>query len=149
MIDDGWSFYWANIKVTLSEAAWGYVWGNLLAIGLALLVLIVPLLEKPAMQLGIVSYCIPVIALGPILQIIYDGGTPKIILVGAVRVLHHARRHVGRAAQRRAGDVRRDPRLRRWASRRAREGAHPCCTPESVRGAAHRRPCRDPRRDPR
>jgi ABC-type nitrate/sulfonate/bicarbonate transport system permease component len=80
MTDDGWSFYWANIKVTLSEAAWGYLWGNLLAIGLALLVLVVPLLEKPAMQLGIVSYCIPVIALGPILQIIYDGSTPKIIL---------------------------------------------------------------------
>jgi len=80
MVDDGWSFYWANIKVTLSEAAWGYLWGNLLAIGLALLVLVVPLLEKPAMQLGIVSYCIPVIALGPILQIIYDGPTPKIIL---------------------------------------------------------------------
>jgi ABC-type nitrate/sulfonate/bicarbonate transport system permease component len=80
MVDDGWSFYWSNIKVTLSEAAWGYLWGNLLAIGLALLVLVVPLLEKPAMQLGIVSYCIPVIAIGPILQIIYDGGTPKIIL---------------------------------------------------------------------
>ena len=80
MVDDGWSFYWANIKVTLSEAAWGYLYGNLLAIGLALLVLVVPLLEKPAMQLGIVSYCIPVIALGPILQIIYDGSTPKIIL---------------------------------------------------------------------
>ena len=32
------------------------------------------------MQLGIVSYCIPVIALGPILQIIFDGSTPKIIL---------------------------------------------------------------------
>jgi len=80
MVDDGWSFYWANIKVTLSEAAWGYLWGNLLAIGLAFLVLIVPLLEKPAMQLGIVSYCIPVIAIGPILQITYDGATPKIIL---------------------------------------------------------------------
>ena len=58
MVDDGWSFYWANVKVTLSEAAWGYLWGNLLAIGLAFLVLIVPLLEKPAMQIGIVSYCI-------------------------------------------------------------------------------------------
>jgi ABC-type nitrate/sulfonate/bicarbonate transport system permease component len=80
MVDDGWSFYWANVKVTLSEAAWGYLWGNLLAIGLAFLVLIVPLLEKPALQLGIVSYCIPVIAIGPILQITYDGATPKIIL---------------------------------------------------------------------
>jgi ABC-type nitrate/sulfonate/bicarbonate transport system permease component len=80
MVDDGWSFYWANIKVTLTEAAWGYLWGNLLAIGLALLVLVFPLLEKPAMQLGIVSYCIPVVALGPILYIIYDGSKPKVIL---------------------------------------------------------------------
>ena len=80
MVDDGWSFYWANIKVTLSEAAWGYLWGNLLAIGLAFIVLLIPLLEKPALQLGIVSYCIPVIAIGPILQITYDGQTPKIIL---------------------------------------------------------------------
>jgi len=80
MVDDGWSFYWANVKVTLSEAAWGYVWGNVLAIGLAFLVLIIPLLEKPMMQLGIASYCIPIIAIGPILQITFDGQTPKVIL---------------------------------------------------------------------
>ncbi len=47
MIDDGWSFYWANASVTLHEAMMGYIYGNLLAIGLAFLVLIVPLLEKP------------------------------------------------------------------------------------------------------
>jgi ABC-type nitrate/sulfonate/bicarbonate transport system permease component len=80
MFDDGWSFYWSNVSVTLSEAAWGYVWGNLLAIGLAFVVLLVPLLEKPTMQLGILSYCIPVIAIGPILQITFNGQTPKIIL---------------------------------------------------------------------
>jgi ABC-type nitrate/sulfonate/bicarbonate transport system permease component len=80
MFDDGWSFYWNNVRVTLSEAAWGYVYGNLLAIGLAFVVLLVPLLEKPTMQLGILSYCIPVIAIGPILQITFDGQTPKIIL---------------------------------------------------------------------
>jgi ABC-type nitrate/sulfonate/bicarbonate transport system permease component len=51
-----------------------------LAIGLAFVVLLVPLLEKPTMQLGILSYCIPVIAIGPILQITFDGQTPKIIL---------------------------------------------------------------------
>src|SRR4029078_11156897 len=39
MVDDGWSFYWSNIKVTLSEAAGGYLWGNLLALGPALLAL--------------------------------------------------------------------------------------------------------------
>jgi ABC-type nitrate/sulfonate/bicarbonate transport system permease component len=80
MFDDGWSFYWSNAKVTLSEAAWGYLYGNLLAIGLAFVVLLVPLLERPTMQLGILSYCIPVIAIGPILQITFNGQTPKIIL---------------------------------------------------------------------
>jgi ABC-type nitrate/sulfonate/bicarbonate transport system permease component len=80
MVKDGWSFYWDNASVTLHEALIGYVWGNLLAIGLAFVVLIVPLLEKPMMQLGIVSYCIPIIAIGPILQITFNGETPKIIL---------------------------------------------------------------------
>ncbi len=42
--------------------------------------LLIPLLEKPPMQLGILSYCLPIIAIGPILQITFDGQTPKIIL---------------------------------------------------------------------
>jgi ABC-type nitrate/sulfonate/bicarbonate transport system permease component len=80
MRDDGWSFYWNNAKVTLEEAFKGWVWGNALAIGLAFTVLVIPLFEKPMMQLGIASYCIPVIAIGPILQITFDGTTPKVIL---------------------------------------------------------------------
>lgn len=75
MTDDGWSFYWANIKVTMSEAIGGYLWGNALAIGLAFIVLVIPLLEKPALQLGIVSYCVPVIAIGPILHIVFANQT--------------------------------------------------------------------------
>ncbi len=80
MGEDGWSFYWPNMKVTLSEALTGYIWGNVLAIGLAFIVLIFPLLERPAMQLGIASYCIPVVAIGPILQIVFNGQAPKAIL---------------------------------------------------------------------
>jgi ABC-type nitrate/sulfonate/bicarbonate transport system permease component len=80
MMDDGWSFYWNNAKVTLEEAFKGWLWGNALAIGLAFTVLVIPLFEKPMMQLGIASYCIPVIAIGPILQITFDGTTPKVIL---------------------------------------------------------------------
>jgi ABC-type nitrate/sulfonate/bicarbonate transport system permease component len=75
MNDDGWSFYWANIKVTMSEAISGYLWGNALAIGLAFIVLVIPLLEKPALHLGIVSYCVPVIAIGPILHIVFANQT--------------------------------------------------------------------------
>jgi ABC-type nitrate/sulfonate/bicarbonate transport system permease component len=82
MGEDGWSFYWENIKSTMTEAITGYLWGNALAIGLAFIVLIIPLLEKPALQLGIVSYCVPVIAIGPILHIVFANQTktPPMIL---------------------------------------------------------------------
>ncbi len=80
MRDDGWSFYWNNARVTMHEAFLGWVWGNGLAILLALSFLVVPVVERPLMRLGIASYCLPVIAIGPVLQIIFNGQNPKIIL---------------------------------------------------------------------
>jgi ABC-type nitrate/sulfonate/bicarbonate transport system permease component len=80
MRDDGWSFYWSNASVTMHEALLGYLWGNGLAILLALTFLVVPVVERPLMRLGIASYCLPVIAIGPVLQIIFNGENPKIIL---------------------------------------------------------------------
>src|SRR5260221_595333 len=77
---DGWSFYWRNASVTMHEAFIGWLWGNGLAIALALLILISPIVERPLMRLGIASYCLPVIAIGPVLQILFNGQTPKIIL---------------------------------------------------------------------
>jgi ABC-type nitrate/sulfonate/bicarbonate transport system permease component len=64
----------------MHEALVGYFWGNLLAIGLAFLFLLLPWLERPLMRLGIASYCLPIIAIGPILLITFNGQTPKIIL---------------------------------------------------------------------
>ena len=80
MRDDGWSFYWNNAKVTIHEAFIGYVWGNVLAILLAFICLLVPPFERPLMRVGIASYCLPVIAIGPVLQILFNGENPKIIL---------------------------------------------------------------------
>src|SRR5258706_2710710 len=77
---DGWSFYWNNARVTMHEALIGYLWGNGLAIVLALSFLVVPWVERPLMKLGVASYCLPVIAIGPVLQIIFNGQNPKIIL---------------------------------------------------------------------
>ena len=42
MHNDGWSIYWLNIKVTLNEAAKGWLWGNVVAIVLAILFIQVP-----------------------------------------------------------------------------------------------------------
>jgi ABC-type nitrate/sulfonate/bicarbonate transport system permease component len=80
MRSDGWSLYWNNARTTMHEAAIGWIWGNVLAIGLAFAFLVAPILERPLMRLGIASYCLPVIAIGPILQIVFNGETPKIIL---------------------------------------------------------------------
>jgi ABC-type nitrate/sulfonate/bicarbonate transport system permease component len=80
MRSDGWTFYWGNAATTLHEAFIGWLWGNALAIVLALAFLVLPILERPLTRLGIASYCLPPIAIGPILQIVFNGESPKIIL---------------------------------------------------------------------
>jgi ABC-type nitrate/sulfonate/bicarbonate transport system permease component len=80
MRKDGFQLYWSNARTTMHEATIGWLWGNVLAITLAFAFLIAPILERPLMRLGIASYCLPVIAIGPILQIVFNGQTPKIIL---------------------------------------------------------------------
>jgi ABC-type nitrate/sulfonate/bicarbonate transport system permease component len=73
-------FYWRNLSATLGGAWKGWVWGNALAIGLAFLVLVLPIVERPVIQLGVTSYCLPAVAIGPLFAIIFGGETPKIVL---------------------------------------------------------------------
>lgn len=78
---DGWSFYWPNLQTTMWEALKGFFWGNVLAIALAMLVLLVPLLEKPILQLSVVSFCLPIVAIAPIFVIVFGAQEkPKVIL---------------------------------------------------------------------
>lgn len=80
MADDGLDFYWRNLQTTASAAFWGWLWGNALAIVMALVFVQIPLIEKGLLKLAVAIYCLPIIAIGPILQIRFDGTTPKIIL---------------------------------------------------------------------
>ncbi|MEV6349017.1 ABC transporter permease subunit [Actinoplanes sp. NPDC051851] len=77
---DGFAFYWPNVATTLSEAGRGWLWGNAIALLLAFLVVQIPFLERALMQLALVSYCLPVIAIGPVMAVIFDGDTAKVIL---------------------------------------------------------------------
>ncbi|KAA9106395.1 ABC transporter permease [Microbacterium rhizomatis] len=63
-IDNGFAYYWRNFLVTITEAGIGYLWGNGIALILAAIVLVVPRLEGVAMQLAIITYCIPIVAVG-------------------------------------------------------------------------------------
>jgi len=65
-LSSGWEYYWRNFSVTLIEAGIGYLWGNGLALIVAAVVLVVPRLEGVAMQLAIITYCIPIVAVGMI-----------------------------------------------------------------------------------
>jgi ABC-type nitrate/sulfonate/bicarbonate transport system permease component len=80
MRTDGFDFYWRNAAATLSVAAKGWVIGNFLAILLALVAILVPFVERPLLQLGITSYCVPTVAIGSIFVIVFSGDTPKITL---------------------------------------------------------------------
>jgi len=66
LVNDGAGFYWPHITMTLSEAAIGFLWGNGLALLLAGLVLVLPRIEKIALQIAVITYCVPIVAIGPI-----------------------------------------------------------------------------------
>ena len=70
LLEDGLTFYRANFVVTIEEALRGFVYGNVVALALASLVLLVPALETVVTQIAIISYCIPIVAITPILYIV-------------------------------------------------------------------------------
>jgi ABC-type nitrate/sulfonate/bicarbonate transport system permease component len=79
LFEDGFEFYWRNASVTLTEAAIGFLWGNLLALVFAALALIVPKLENLTTQIAVITYCIPIVAIGPIVRLVVgapDSGEP-------------------------------------------------------------------------
>lgn len=67
---DGWTFYQRNFGVTLAEAVEGFLWGNALALLLAAVVLVVPRTEGLVTQIATITYCIPIVAIGPLVLII-------------------------------------------------------------------------------
>ncbi|GAA1695905.1 ABC transporter permease [Microbacterium sediminicola] len=76
LVTDGPMFYLSNLAVTAQEAALGYVWGNGIAIALAFLVVILPFVEGTVMQIAVISYCVPIVAIGPIVRIIIGVPSP-------------------------------------------------------------------------
>lgn len=77
---DGLDFYLPNIATTLREASLGWLIGNAIAIALAVAFVQIPLVERALLQVALASYCLPVIAIGPVLAILFSDDTPKVIL---------------------------------------------------------------------
>jgi len=70
----------SNSGVTLREAMVGYVWGNGAAILLAVIFVQVHAAERLLLRLAIASYCIPLVAIAPILVVVLPGDGPKYAL---------------------------------------------------------------------
>jgi ABC-type nitrate/sulfonate/bicarbonate transport system permease component len=73
---DGFDFFARNAAVTITEASLGFVWGNLSALALAAVALTLPKLENLAMQIALVTYSIPIVAIGPIIRLVTGAPGP-------------------------------------------------------------------------
>jgi ABC-type nitrate/sulfonate/bicarbonate transport system permease component len=68
--EDGFGYYFRHIQVTVTEAVRGFLWGNGLALVLAALVLLMPRIEKVALQIAVITYCVPIVAIGPVARLL-------------------------------------------------------------------------------
>jgi ABC-type nitrate/sulfonate/bicarbonate transport system permease component len=75
-----WPFYPRNIAATMSVAARGFLFGNLVAIVLAFVCIVLPRTEGPIMQLAVVAYAVPILSIAPILVVLFEGDRARVIL---------------------------------------------------------------------
>jgi ABC-type nitrate/sulfonate/bicarbonate transport system permease component len=73
-------FYLDNLLVTGWEAARGFVAGNLIALALAAFCLLLPGARKTVTRLAAASYCVPAVAVAPLLAVLLDMDRSKVIV---------------------------------------------------------------------
>jgi sulfonate transport system permease protein len=76
------------LGVTLSNAAMGFVIGNLAAILLAALALLWPRSEGVITSLALLIFCLPLVATGPILRVVFGPGPGPQITLAALAVYY-------------------------------------------------------------
>lgn len=80
--------YGRGLWFTAREAMLGYLAGNLAAVALALLVVLLPGLERTVLRLALVVYCLPLVALGPLLRLAYGFGDGPQVTLAALAVYY-------------------------------------------------------------
>lgn len=73
--------YWSGIASTAGAALTGYVIAVLIAVVLGVLVLLLPRVESFANQLGVVTACVPVAAISPIVVLLSPPGSRGVSVV--------------------------------------------------------------------
>jgi ABC-type nitrate/sulfonate/bicarbonate transport system permease component len=70
--DRGFDYYQRVFSITLKEAGWGYLFGVGLALATAVVVLLAPAVEPLVMQFAVITYCLPIVVLAPILITVHE-----------------------------------------------------------------------------
>jgi ABC-type nitrate/sulfonate/bicarbonate transport system permease component len=71
---------WEASRTTLAEAGAGFVAGNLVGVGLATAFVSSKLAERAVLQMAIVTHCLPIVAVGPLLELLLTGTQPRIVM---------------------------------------------------------------------
>ncbi|NUB45463.1 ABC transporter permease subunit [Fertoebacter nigrum] len=88
-------YLWTNaglvgraLAVTLQAATAGFLLGNLAAMALACVALLVPRMAWLISALALLVFCLPLVATGPILRVLYGAGTGPQITLAALAVYY-------------------------------------------------------------
>ncbi|MGB0660609.1 MAG: ABC transporter permease [Mangrovicoccus sp.] len=76
------------LAITLWEAAWGFLWGNLAAVALAMICVLAPRAERILAGLALAMFCLPLVATGPLLRVFYGPGLGPQITLAALAVYY-------------------------------------------------------------
>lgn len=68
------TLYRRAVLTTLSEAGWGFLYGNVAALLLAAFVAVLPVAERIVLRVSLVVFCLPLVAIGPLLRVIHGQG---------------------------------------------------------------------------
>jgi len=80
--------YGRNLRQTGVAALWAFLLGNLVAVVLAGVVLVVPLLRRAVQDFSFIVSCLPLVAIAPILRVTLGPGDSTPIAVGALAVVY-------------------------------------------------------------
>lgn len=80
--------YARALLYTGSAAVQGYLWGNLVAGSLAVLVAVLPLSERFVLRVALVVYCLPLVALGPLLRLVFGLNDGPQVALAALAVYY-------------------------------------------------------------
>lgn len=69
-----------NLMTTATEAALGWFWGNLIAVVFAAIFILVPFTHVLLFRVFVALYCLPVVALAPILAAVLPPGQAQIVI---------------------------------------------------------------------